>query len=148
MLDGIGPALCGIGISVLGGKIPPNPRVRRRGTEAIVKTSLRIIGYLACMALGAAGVASLVVSSRVVEGNDGFYFFIASRRVALPDSGMLGDFGTYQADWTMLGLFCLAAASLVAVFPRARHRFARGVTIGALVLALAAVAMYAQLVLL
>ena len=110
--------------------------------------SLTVIASIASLALGTIGLACLVVSARVFETSDGFYVTFASRTYALPDSGMLGDFGTYSAEWRMLGLFCIAGAVLLVIAARGRDRLLRGVAWAGLALSLAAVALFAHKVLL
>lgn len=119
--------------------------MRWRGTEAIVRRSLSLAASLAGAVLGVAGIACLVVSARVFETDDGFYVTIGSRTIALPDCGMLGDFGTYSAEWGILGLSLLAAATLLIIAPRVRDRLLRGFAVGALALFLVAAATLAQM---
>jgi len=118
--------------------------MRRRGNEAVVRKSLSLVASLAGVVLGVAGIACLVVSARVFETNDGFYVTIASRTIALPDRGMLGDFGTYSAEWGILGLSLLTAATLLVIAPRVGDRILRGFAIGALVLFLVVAATLAR----
>ena len=108
----------------------------RRGT--------RVVCSLAGTALAAAGVVCLAVSSLAVERPDGFYVVIGSHRLMLPESGMLGDANTYFAEWGLLGLFCLGAATLATLYPRVDDRATRGRVIALLVLALAAAILFAH----
>jgi hypothetical protein len=87
----------------------------------IVKKSLRVLAAISGIALGAIGLACLVVSARVFETSDGFYVTLGSRTYALPDRGMLGDFGTYSTEWGMLGLFCIAGSALIVITTRVRR---------------------------
>ena len=82
-----------------------------------MKRSLPLGSSLGGFALGILGIACLAVSVLVFETSDGFYVSIVFHTLALPDSGMLGDFGTYSAEWGMLGLFCIASAALLVATP-------------------------------
>src|SRR4051812_6764544 len=84
--------------------------VNHVGMEAIPMRPGRIACYTIASIFAIAGASSWFVSSQAVEESDGVYFTVGSSTVRLPDNGMLGDFGTYCAEWQMLGLFCFCSA--------------------------------------
>jgi hypothetical protein len=67
-----------------------------------------------------AGLGAFVASGHMVEEADGFYLVLGSRPILLPESGLLGDAGTYIGGWAILGLGCMAAAGLLACGLRTR----------------------------
>jgi hypothetical protein len=112
--------------------------------EAFVKRSILIACSLAGAALAIAGAACLAVSSHTVEESDGFHVMVGSHRLSLPDSGMLGDGNTYTAEWSILGLFCLGAATLSALLPWFPNAAARGILCALLMFAVAAIVLFAH----
>lgn len=96
------------------------------------------------VALFLAGLVCLVISSLIVETNDGFFISLESWRVALPDSGMLGDESTYRTEWGILGLLCLGAVGLIVLISIAQERLARWGLGAALVVTLAMAAMFVR----
>lgn len=115
--------------------------------EGIVKKLHLLMAPLAGIVLAIVGVACWVVAGLVYETNDGFYVTVGSRTFELGSGGLLGDFGTYVAEWGMLSLFCMAGGALLVVAPRIRDQFLRGVAFTVLVLSLVAAVMFAYLVL-
>jgi hypothetical protein len=84
------------------------------------------------------------VATRAVEGSDGFYAVVGAHRYRVPDGGSLGDANTFYGEWSLLGLSCLAAATLAALLPWIDDRLICKVAIALLVLDLAVVACLAS----
>src|SRR5579883_2758459 len=84
-----------------------------------------ILCSLAGAVLAIVGITCLVVSELVVEGSESFVLIVGSHHFKLDDHGLLGDLNTYKGEWGALGVFCLGAAVLLALFPAADTRAKR-----------------------
>jgi hypothetical protein len=103
---------------------------------------------LTVVVLAASGIVCFAISSLMVERPDGFFSVeVGPYRLVLPDAGLAGDAGTYSAEWGMLGLSCLGASTMAALYPWVVNRAARELVTVLLVIALMGVALFATKVL-
>jgi hypothetical protein len=104
---------------------------------------VRVASGLAGVCSLAAAIVCFAVAELAVEESEGFYLTLGGRRYELPSNGMLGDAGTYFAEWGILGYSCLGAAALFILLSRVRDPARRRLVVGLLVPTLAAVVLFA-----
>lgn len=103
-----------------------------------------ILCGLAALILALAGIACWGVASLVVEGSEDFSITLGGHRFSLPGDGMLGDLGTYCAEWALMGLFLLGASVPMAATPWINDRIGRRIVIALTLLALGVAGLFAN----
>ncbi|WP_165066967.1 hypothetical protein [Paludisphaera rhizosphaerae] len=82
-----------------------------------MRTPLSILWRLVGSTLATAGVVCFAISNLTIEGSDAFYVVVGPLEIVLPDSGLLGDQGTFCGLVELTGLSLMFSGFVALVLP-------------------------------